>query len=71
MITSETKTPAKKWRVAETGTPRDEAAPYPSQTKAYEAVHAITAARRPVTVWRFQNGRWWTWEKLNSSGQPT
>jgi len=62
--------PAKKWRVGETGSSDvDSAPPYTSQNKAYEAVRAFTDDGVPATIWHYEGGRWWLYERIGADGE--
>jgi hypothetical protein len=67
-----TKPPAKKWRTGKTDAAYafTAAESYSSEVKAFAKVRALTDAGEAATVWHFENGRWWTFEKIGADGQP-
>lgn len=58
---TETRAPAKKWRVYG---PRGLSTDHRSQRAAYEAVASITNAGTKARVWHWENGSWRRYEDI-------
>ena len=64
---TETRAPAKKWRVyGARGLSED----YRSQRAAYDAVNTINRLGSKATVYHWENGRWVLYERLGPDGLP-